>query len=108
VYKRGRIIWFMANLALCRWCGEYGHLVGDCPKRAKPIGKLEEIARVKKKWIKPTLTVWKKAEVFTPSSQVVHKSVNSREQSTVHKDRKEYRREWMRKRRESEKANRVG
>lgn len=103
----GERMWDMANLARCRWCNGEGHLIENCPDRQPLKVKIEEVIEEKKPWIKPKLTRWVKADVFTPCSQDVHKegSVNT---STVHKDRKEYRREWMRKRRESEKANRVG
>ena len=91
----------------CKICGKLGHWPPDCPT-ARPIAKVEEIIKAKRPWVKPTITRWVKAEVFTPSSQVVHKidSVNTCEQATVHKDRKEYRREWMRKKRAE--ANRGG
>ena len=85
----------------CKICGRQGHWPPECPT-SKPIAKVEEI--IKRPWVKPTITRWVKAEVFTPCEQVVNKpkSVNTfceQPVNTVKELRKAYRREWMRKKR---------
>jgi hypothetical protein len=83
----------MSNLTICRWCGKSGHLIGDCPER-KPV------VRVKKPWVKPTITKWVKAGIVDIGSNLSTERVDT---STEVVDKKELRRqqqrEWARKKR---------
>ena len=111
---------------LCRVCGKFyaydKNKPHECPL-ARPMAKVGEIidaksvSLTKKPWVKPTITRWVKAEVFTPCSQdvVVNKPVNKVESVntpvnsgvTPDGDRKAYRREWMKRKRDAAKAAKV-
>lgn len=89
----------MVNLTKCRWCNGDGHLLEDCPQRAKPIAKLGEVARVKKAWVKPELRVYRREKDVDMSTKDDVVSTDKKEL------RRQQQREWVKKKRE---ANRIG
>jgi len=80
----------------CKICGKLGHWPPDCPT-ARPIAKVEEIIKAKRPWVKHTITRWVKADSLSTEVDKVS--------SVDKKSRQEYQREWVRKKRE---ANRAG
>ena len=87
-------MWYMQSY--CKICGKLGHWPPDCPT-ARPIAKVEEIIKAKRPWVKPTITRWVKADSLSTEVDKVS--------SVDKKSRQEYQREWVRKKRE---ANRAG
>jgi hypothetical protein len=90
----------MANpVPYCIGCRKTGHWLSECPDRVDV--RQESLTKAKKKWIKPEIRRYVRVESLTGEPFVKLEEV-------ARFNKKEYQRDYMKRKRDVEKANRVG
>ena len=82
----------------CTGCRRSGHWLPECPERNV---RQESLTKPKKKWVKPEIRRYVRVESLTGEPFVKLEEV-------ARFNKKEYQREYMKRRRDEEKANRGG
>ena len=86
-------------MAIDTYCSVFGKFhTGD--RCVKPV-RQESLTKLKKKWVKPEIRRYVRVESLTSEPFVKLEEV-------ARFNKKEYQRDWMRRKRESDKANRGG